>query len=124
MTTADTSRNEPIQIARDSVVTMQHVTFSLRQDQFLRLTKIYSFVAIWAHTFFAGTGLFLVTIAARLIDKHAFGGTSSVGAVDWITLGILCVLVLALEGINYCLPSEKKKMEKIIQDYFDTHENT
>lgn len=124
MTTVDSQRKEPIQIDRETVVTMRHVTFPLRQDQFLRLTKIHSFVAIWAHSFFAGTGVFLVTIAARLIDKHAFSGTSTVSSLEWVTLGILGTLVLVFEGINYCLPSEKKKMAKTIQEHFDTYENS
>ena len=124
MTTVDSQRKEPIQIDRKTVVTMQYVTFPLRQDQFLRLTKIHSFVAIWAHSFFAGTGVFLVTIAARLIDKHAFNGTSTVSSLEWVTLGILGALVLVFEGINYCLPSEKNKMAKTIQEHFDTYENS
>ena len=124
MTTADSPREEPIQIDRKTVVTMQHVTFPLRQDQFLRLTKIHSFVAIWAHSFFAGTSVFLVTIAARLIDKSAFNSTSSVSSLEWVTLGILGVLVLVFEGINYWWPSEKKKMAKTIQECFDNYENS
>jgi len=123
MTTLDPPRKEPIQVDRDAVVTMQHVTFSLRQDQFLRLTKVPSFVGIWAHSFFAGTGVFLVTIVARFIDARFFGGISTVSSLEWITLGILCVLVLIFEAINFCVPSERKKMTRLIQSYFDTHEN-
>jgi len=123
MTAANTARREPIQVDRDAVVTMQQVTFPLQQHQFLRLTKIHSFVGIWAHSFFAGTGVFLVTIVARLIDAHYFNGSSYVSSLEWITLGILCLLVLVFEGINFLIPSERKKMAKSIQSYFDTHEN-
>jgi len=102
---------------------MLHVTFPLRQHQFLRLTKVPSFVGVWAHSFFAGTGVFLVTIIARLIDARFFAGTSTVSSLEWITLGILVVLVLIFEAINFFVPSERKKMTRDIQTYFDTHEN-
>lgn len=65
-----------------------------------------------------------MTIAARIIDKHAFNGTSTVSSLEWVTLGILGVLVLVFEGINYWLPSEKKKMAKAIQEHFDNYENS
>ena len=123
MTTPDQPRKEPIQLDRDAVVTMQHVTFSLRQHQFLLLTKVPSFIGIWAHSFFAGTGVFLVTIIARSIDSRFFGGASAVSSLEWITLGILCILVLIFEVINFCVPSEKKKMTQHIQWYFDTYES-
>lgn len=123
MTAPDAPRREPIQVNRDAVVTMQHVTFPLQQHQFLRLTKIPSFVGIWAHSFFAGTGVFLVTIVARLIDARYFNGASTVSSLEWITLGILGLLVLIFEGINFSIPSERQKMVRAIQSYFDTHEN-
>jgi len=123
MTVADTPRREPIQVDRDAVVTMQHVTFPLQQHQFLRLTKIPSFVGIWAHSFFAGTGVFMVTIVARLIDVRYFDGALTVSSLEWITLGILCLLVVIFEGIYFSIPSERKKMVRAIQSYFDIHEN-
>jgi hypothetical protein len=123
MTAADRPRRESIQVDRDAVVTMQHVTFSLQQHQFLRLTKIPSFVGIWAHSFFAGTGVFMVTIIARLIDARYFNGASAVSSLEWVTLGILGLLVLIFEGINFYIPSERKKMVRTIQSYFDKHEN-
>jgi len=123
MTDQNPPRQVPIQVDRDSVVTMLHVTFPLRQHQFVRLTKVPSFLGIWAHSFFAGTGVFLVTIVARLVDHKYFDGTSSVSSLEWITLGILSILVVVFEAINFFVPSERKKMTLQIQLYFDTHEN-
>lgn len=123
MTAPDTPRREPIQVDREAVVTMQHVTFPLQQHQFLRLTKIPSFVGIWAHSFFAGTGVFLVTIVARLIEAKYFNGALTVSSLEWTTLGILGLLVLIFEGINFSIPSERQKMVRTVQSYFDTHEN-
>jgi hypothetical protein len=123
MTKLDQPRKEPIQVDRDTVVTMLHVTFPLRQHQFLRLTRVPSFVGVWAHSFFAGTGVFLVTIIARLIDVKYLRGTSTVSSLEWITLGILSGLVLIFEAINFFIPSERKKMTQHIRSYFDTHEN-
>lgn len=123
MTTPENPQRQPIQIEREDVVTMRHVAYPLQHHQFLQLTKIYSFIAIWAHSFFAGTGVFLVTILAKLIDKHKFGGTSEVSSLEWITLGILTVLVLVFEAINFLVPSDKKTVTKTIQSHFDKFGN-
>src|SRR5699024_8451386 len=120
MTEQEEPRQEPIQVDRDAVVEMPQVTFPLRQHQFVRLTKIPSFIGIWAHSFFACTGVFLATVLARFIDYRYFGGTSTVSSLEWITLVLLCCLVLIFESINYFVPSERKKMEHHIQAYFDT----
>lgn len=123
MTQQQKTRSETIVVDRDDVVQTVANPYLLRYHEFQSLTKIPSFLAIWAHSFFAGTGVFLVTICARLIDKNFLNGSASVSNWEWITLGFLVVLVLILEGLNFILPSKKKSTEKRIQEHFDAYEN-
>ncbi len=116
-------RNEPITVGRDDVVQTQRNPYLLHHHEFLQLTKIHSFLAIWAHSFFAGTGVFLVTIIARLVDNRHFDGTSVISRLEWITLGILVLVVLVFEGAVWFAPSAKKKTIKNIQRHFDRFEN-
>lgn len=116
-----TVKTEPIVINRNEVVQTRETPYLLLDGDFLRLTKIHSFVAIWAHSFFAGTGVFLVTLAAKLIDHKYFSSTTSVSTLEWITLGILIVLTVIFEFINWFVPSEKKKTMKQIEAFFEKH---
>ncbi len=116
-------RNEPIIVSRDDVVQTQRNPYLLHHHELLQLTKIHSFLAIWAHSFFAGTGVFLVTIIARLVDNRYFEGTSVISRLEWIILGILVLVVLVFEGVVWFAPSAKKKTIKKIQGHFDRFEN-
>lgn len=116
-----TVKTEPIVINRDEVVQTRETPYLLHDGDFLRLTKIPSFVAIWAHSFFAGTGVFLVTLIAKLFDHNYFGSSTSVSTLEWTTLGILIVLVIIFELINWCVPSEKKQIMKRIEAFFEKH---
>lgn len=116
-----TIKTEPIVINRDEVVQTRETPYLLHDGDFLRLTKIPSFVAIWAHSFFAGTGVFLVTLIAKLIDHKYFGSTTSVSTLEWITLGILIVLAIIFELINWCVPSEKRQIMTRIEAFFKKH---
>ena len=118
---ANGKRHKPITVPRDTVIKTEEAPFLLREEDFLRLTKIHGFVSIWAHTFFAGTGVFLVTLIAKLVDNKFFGAPNGVTSFDWITLSILTVLVVAFEGLHLWLPSEKKKIMRRIQKHFDTY---
>ncbi len=122
MTEQQDPNKEPIHVDRDDVVQTPHNPYLLRYHEFQSLTKIHSFLTIWAHTFFAGTGIFLVTIVARLVEKHLFGGSSNISHLEWITLGILVVLVLILEGLTSLVPSQRKKTANKIQKHFDRYE--
>ena len=101
-----TVKTKPIVINRNEVVKTLETAYLLHDGDFLRLTKIPSFVAIWAHSFFAGTSVFLVTLVAKLIDHKYFGSTTSVSTLEWITLVILIVLAIIFELINWYWTSE------------------
>jgi hypothetical protein len=122
MTEQQNPRREPVWVDRNDVVQTSHNPYLLHYHEFQSLTKIHSFLAIWAHSLFAGTGIFLVTIVARLVEKHLFGGSSNVSALEWITFGILVVLVLIFEGLILLVPSERKKTAQKIQKHFDRYE--
>lgn len=114
-------QTEPVVVDRKTVVNTQEPAYLLRDGDFLRLTKIHSFIAIWAHSFFAGTGVFLVTLVAKLLDNKYFETTSTVTNLEWITLAILIWLAIIFELIYWCAPSEKKKAIKKIEQYFNEH---
>ncbi len=114
-------KTEPIVIDRDEVIQTKGTPFLLHDGDFLRLTKIHSFLAVWAHSFFAGTGVFLVTLISKWINHKYFNSEVIVSSQEWITLSILVVLVLVSESLHFYLPSEKKKTVKRIQKHFSKH---
>lgn len=107
---------------RETVVQVLQRTHTLEYHDFLKLTKIPSYLTIWAHSFFAGTAIFMFTVVARLLDHRFFAGSSSIATWEWIMLGLLAALVLVLEVLVYLLPSEKKKTVARIQAVFDEGE--
>ena len=118
MTESDKNRTESVLVDRESVVQIRHSTYLLKHHEFLKLTKIPSFLAIWAHSFFAGTGVFLFTVLARWLDQHYFEGSSSIANWEWILLIILMILVAILEGLVKWLPSEKKRTAAKIEAFY------
>ena len=114
-------RTESIVIDRNEVVKTPEAAYLLHDGDFLRLTKIHSFVAIWAHSFFAGTGIFLITLIAKLIDHKYFNSNTSVSTLEWITLAILVALAIIFELIYWKVPSEKKKTIKRIEAFYKKH---
>ena len=114
-------KTEPIVIPRNEVVKTLETPYLLHDGDFLRLTKIPSFITIWAHSFFAGTGVFFVTLLAKLIDHKYFNASTSVSTLEWITLEILISLAIIFELINWKVPSEKKKTVKRIQEFYNKH---
>jgi len=114
-----TKQNKPYVVPRNAVVKTEASPFLLHEGDFLRLTKLHSFISIWAHGLFAGTVVFLVTLAARFIDHRYFQG-SAITSFEWITLAILVAFVVILELLHLCLPTEKKKAIKKIRKHFDT----
>lgn len=111
-------QNTTVRIGKDEVVTTEAKPFLLHDADFLRLTKLRSFISIWAHSFFAGTGIFLVTLAAKFVDHRYYRGTEDVTAREWITFWILAVLVLVFEGLHLLLPSDRKKTIAKIKKHF------
>jgi hypothetical protein len=95
-----------------------HTPYPLEESDYLKLTKVTSFVPIWAHTFFTGTAVFVLTILAKWIDSRYFGGKSNISNTDIIALIILGILAIAFEILHYCLPSAKKETIKKIDQYF------
>lgn len=116
-----TVKTETIVIDRREVVQTLETPFLLHDGDFLRLTKIPSFVTIWAHSFFAGTGVFFVTLIAKLIDHKYFSATTAVSTLEWITFAILITLAIIFEFINWCVPSDKKKTMKKIEAFYEKH---
>ena len=114
-------KTEPVVIDRNDVVKTADPKYLLGDGDFLRLTKIHSFIAIWAHSFFAGTGVFLVTLVAKLVNHNYFDAQTSPSTLDWITLVILTVLAIIFEWIYWKMPSEKKKTIKKIEVFFNEH---
>ena len=102
-------KTEPIVVDKNEVVNTVQPNYLLSDGDFLRLTKIHSFIAIWAHGFFAGTSVFLVTLIAKVINHKYFDATTSVTSLEWITLAILFLLAIIFELIYWFSPSERKK---------------
>ncbi len=116
-----TQRNETVKISRDGLyrgVTV-HVPFPLENSDFLKLTKVNSLLPIWAHAFFTGTSVFVITVLAKWLNHEYYNGTDVVSNTEWLTLGILAVLALVFEGLYLWLPSEKKKTISKIEDHFE-----
>lgn len=122
MTNNQEIKKEPIQMDRGDVVQTPHIPYILPYHEFQSLTKIPSFLTIWAHTFLTGFGIFLVKIGAVIIEKKWFEGTSDISTAELITLGVLGALAVIFEFINFFVSSERKKMTKKIQNHFDTYE--
>jgi hypothetical protein len=95
-----------------------HTPYPLEESDYLKLTKVTSFVPIWAHTFFTGTAVFVLTVLAKWIDNQYFGGKNNISNTEFITLLILAILAIAFEILHYCVPSDKKKTIKKIDHHF------
>lgn len=111
-------RTEPIVVDRHAVIHTQRRVYKLHSDEFLKLTKLPSFLAIWAHGFFAGTGVFALTVFSRWIDRKYFRGNSPIENWEWILLIALVALVGILELMVFIFPSERKRVTKNIECYF------
>jgi len=96
-----------------------HIPYPLEHSDFLKLTKITNFVPIWAHSFFAGTSVFGLTIISKWIDNKYFNGSNNISNIEIITLVILAVLAVTFEVLYFILPSEKKKTIKKIEKHFE-----
>ncbi len=62
-------RTESYRVTRGELLSGRR-PYHLEEADFLRLTKIVSFLPIWAHTLLAGTGIYLLNLAARLLDEY------------------------------------------------------
>lgn len=116
-------RNETVRISSDGVyrgVTV-HVPFPLESSDFLKLTKVNSLLPIWAHAFFTGTSVFIITVFAKWANHKYFSGIEEVSSTELLTLGILVVFALIFEGLYLCLPSEKKKTISRIESHFENN---
>ena len=118
MVDGHTERTEPILVDRDAVIHTQRRVYTLHSDEFLKLTKIPSFLAIWAHSFFAGTGVFALTVLSRWVDQRYFDGQATIERWEWFLLIALIGLVATLEGLVFLLPSERKQLTRKIERYF------
>ena len=98
-----------------------HTPYPLEESDYLKLTKVTSFVPIWAHTFFTGTAVFVLTVLAKWVDSKYFAGKNNISNTEWITLVILGVLAIIFEILNYFLPSDKKKTIEKIGKHFQEH---
>ena len=113
--------SEPILIDINEVVRTTVTPFLLHDSDFVRLTKVHNFLAIWAHSFFAGTSVFLVTLISKWVGKNYFESIVTISSEEKIALGILVLLVIVFEAAYFFLPSEKKKTVKRIQKHFDKY---
>ena len=121
-------KTETIQISRDGIYRglTVHTPYPLEADEFLKLTKVNNLLPIWAHTFFTGTSLFLITFLAKVLDnKYLSGtnkylsGTNTITNVELITLGVLVALAIIFEILYFCAPSAKKNTLKVIEKHFE-----
>ncbi len=113
-------QNDTVRISADGIYrgVSVHIPYPLEHSDFLKLTKITNFVPIWAHSFFAGTSVFGLTIISKWIDNRYFNGSNSITNIEIITLFILAVLAVVFEVLYFVLPSEKKKTIKKIEKHF------
>lgn len=114
-------RSETVKISSDGVYrgVSVHIPYPLESDEFLKLTKVNSLLPIWAHTFFTGTSLFLITVLSKWIDNRFFSGANTITSTEVITLSILVFLALIFEGLYLGLPSAKKNTLNKIEKHFE-----
>ena len=115
-------RHETVQLDRDTVFGTFRIPYPLGEADYLRLTKIQSFIPIWAHGLFAGTAVFFVALIAKVIDNKYFEGIEPVENVEWITLGILVILAIGFEILNYKVPTERRKVMRKVANHFEVHQ--
>lgn len=116
-----TQQNQTVRISADGLYrgVSVHTPYPLEDSDFLKITKVTSFIPIWAHSFFTGTAVFLITVFAKWLDNTYWGGTNDISKTEIITLCVLGVLALAFEAIYLCSPSEKKKTIAKIAKHFE-----
>lgn len=114
----DGIKKEPITLDRNDVIQTKQIPYLLHEGDYLRLTKIHSFLPIWAHSLFAGMSIYLINLLAKYISHNYFNSTENVSFTEWITLAIIFILVLIFESLYFFLPSDKKKTIKIIDEHF------
>lgn len=114
-------RNETVQISSDGLYrgVSVHIPYPLENSDFLKITKVNSLLPIWAHAFFTGTSVFVITITAKWINHNYFEGLETVSTTEIITLTILGIFALVFEGLYLFLPSEKKKTIAKISKHFE-----
>lgn len=118
--TESMQRNATVKISSDGIyrgVTV-HVPFPLESSDFLKLTKINNLLTIWAHAFFTGTSVFVITILSKWLNNKYYNGIEVVSNTEWLTLVLLAILALIFEALYLWLPSEKKKTIEKIEDHF------
>lgn len=100
-------------------VYMLEQPYALRGEDFLRLTKIPSFLAIWAHTLASGAAIYI----SRLVILHFVAvsneDVSPVSDAEWIFVYVLAAAVVILQFVNLIWPNERNKTKKKIQRYFE-----
>ncbi|MGI2788873.1 hypothetical protein [Vibrio fluvialis] len=118
-----TQIGETVKISSDGLYrgVSVHVPFPLENSDFLKLTKVNSLLPIWAHAFFTGTSVFVITVIAKWIDNKYYSGPDAVSTTEWLTLGILALLALIFEALYLCLPSDKKKTISKIEEHFKSN---
>jgi hypothetical protein len=122
--TEETQGNRTIRLSADGIYrgASVHMPYPLEDSDFLKITKVTSFIPIWAHTFFTGTAIFLITLIAKWLANTYWHGTNDISTMEIITLIILGMLALVFEVLYFCLPSDKKKTIAKISKYFDEHQ--
>ena len=117
-------RDETVKISSDGVfrVASVHMPYPLESSDFLKLTKVNSLLPIWAHTFFTGTSVFVITVASKWTSHKYFSGTEEVSTTEIITLITLVIFALTFEGLYLLLPSEKKRTIAKIKKHFEENE--
>ncbi len=114
-------QNDTVQISSDGIYrgVSVHIPYPLEYSDFLKLTKITNFVPIWAHSFFAGTGVFALTLVSKWIDNKYFHASNDITHIEIITLVLLIILAIIFEILYFTLPSEKDKTIKKIEKHFE-----
>ncbi|WP_413616370.1 hypothetical protein MRB56_08740 [Halomonas cupida] len=117
-------RDDTVKISSDGVYrgASVHIPYPLENSDFLKITKVNSLLPIWAHAFFTGTSVFVITVASKWINHKYFSGIENVSTTEVITLSILAALAVTFEGLYLLLPSEKKKTITKIKKHFKDNE--
>jgi H+/Cl- antiporter ClcA len=118
MTEEEQEQSEP-QVYEAAEVFVFETPFSLRGEDFLRLTKIPSYFPIWAHTLTSGAFLYFLKLGADHWVSVRTESQSPVSEADWWFAGFLAVFVVVLQIVNFFLPSERKETISRIKKHFD-----
>lgn len=99
------------------------VDYTLSAADYMQLKNGWVSAYGWALNVGFATFGYALSIFPKMYSSF-FGGNESVSKGEWVTLGGGVTVVLILCFLGFCLPSDKKKVMKAINEHFKTAPKT